>query len=111
MQDKKESDMRHESNTVREPASGHPLTTVLVFSILYALIVMPAACAGQANGADTTLRPYQKVSGVSGTINSIGSDTLNNLITLWAEGIPEAISQCENSSRGEGVQHGAACAH
>ena len=74
--------MRRESSIVRESESWHPLTTVLVFSLLYALIIMPAACAEQSDGAETTLRPYQKVSGVSGTINSIGSDTLNNLITL-----------------------------
>ena len=28
---------------------------------------------------------YERRSGVSGTLNSIGSDTLNNLMTLWAE--------------------------
>jgi phosphate transport system substrate-binding protein len=35
---------------------------------------------------DTSLPPYQPVSGVSGNLNSVGSDTLNNLMTLWAEG-------------------------
>jgi phosphate transport system substrate-binding protein len=35
---------------------------------------------------DEALKPYTKVSGVSGNVNSIGSDTLNNLMTLWAEG-------------------------
>ncbi len=35
---------------------------------------------------DPGLKPYVKVSGLSGTVNSIGSDTLNNLMTLWAEG-------------------------
>ena len=35
---------------------------------------------------DPALKPYEKVSGVSGNLNSIGSDTLNNLMTLWAEG-------------------------
>ena len=34
---------------------------------------------------DAALTPYKAVSGVSGNINSIGSDTLNNLMTLWAE--------------------------
>ena len=28
---------------------------------------------------------YQKTSGVSGNLNSVGSDTMNNLMTLWAE--------------------------
>jgi phosphate transport system substrate-binding protein len=35
---------------------------------------------------DPALKPYSGVSGVSGNLNSIGSDTLNNLMTLWAEG-------------------------
>lgn len=34
---------------------------------------------------DPNLKTYQKVSGVSGNLNSIGSDTLNNLMTLWSE--------------------------
>jgi phosphate transport system substrate-binding protein len=29
---------------------------------------------------------YERVEGISGNLNSIGSDTLNNLMTLWAEG-------------------------
>ncbi len=35
---------------------------------------------------DPAIKPYVPVSGVSGNLNSIGSDTLNNLMTLWAEG-------------------------
>ncbi|MFU8785596.1 PstS family phosphate ABC transporter substrate-binding protein, partial [Aliidiomarina sp.] len=34
---------------------------------------------------DPNLPEYSPVSGVSGNLNSIGSDTLNNLMTLWAE--------------------------
>ena len=34
---------------------------------------------------DADLPIYQKVSGVSGNLNSVGSDTLANLMTLWAE--------------------------
>lgn len=34
---------------------------------------------------DNKLQTYKPVSGVSGTVNSVGSDTLNNLMTLWAE--------------------------
>jgi phosphate transport system substrate-binding protein len=94
--------MRRESSIVRESESWHPLTTVLVFSLLYALIIMPAACAEQSDGAETTLRPYQKVSGVSGTINSIGSDTLNNLITLWAEGFRKQYPNVKIQVEGKG---------
>ncbi len=35
---------------------------------------------------DPNLPDYQETSGVSGSLTSIGSDTLNNLMTLWAEG-------------------------
>lgn len=35
---------------------------------------------------DPNLKAYEAASGVSGNLNSIGSDTLNNLMTLWAEG-------------------------
>jgi len=34
---------------------------------------------------DPDLPEYESVSGVSGNLSSIGSDTLNNLMTLWAE--------------------------
>jgi phosphate transport system substrate-binding protein len=34
---------------------------------------------------DPGLPEYQTVAGISGNLSSIGSDTLNNLMTLWAE--------------------------
>ena len=34
---------------------------------------------------DPGLVPYKATSGVSGSISSVGSDTLNNLMTFWAE--------------------------
>lgn len=34
---------------------------------------------------DPQLPDYQRTSGVSGNLSSVGSDTLNNLMTLWAE--------------------------
>ncbi len=39
----------------------------------------------QAVQVDPKLPTYQKASGVSGNFTSVGSDTLNNLMTLWAE--------------------------
>ena len=36
--------------------------------------------------SDATLRDYQRVSGISGNLSSIGSDTLAYLMTLWTEG-------------------------
>lgn len=34
---------------------------------------------------DENLPNYERVSGISGNLSSVGSDTLNNLMTLWAE--------------------------
>lgn len=43
------------------------------------------AAFGQTVAVDPNLPEYERVSGVSGNLTSIGSDTLNNLMTLWAE--------------------------
>lgn len=45
---------------------------------------MVCAAALQA-AVDPKLPEYKATTGVSGNVNSIGSDTLNNLMTLWAE--------------------------
>jgi phosphate transport system substrate-binding protein len=39
----------------------------------------------QAVKVDAGIPSYSKTSGVSGNLSSVGSDTLNNLMTLWAE--------------------------
>lgn len=57
---------------------------------LLALAAGAAALFTQPLQAQVTLDPnlpaYRAASGVSGSLTSIGSDTLNNLMTLWAEG-------------------------
>lgn len=49
-------------------------------------LVGSMVCAAVVQAAvDQDLPEYKAISGVSGNVNSIGSDTLNNLMTLWAE--------------------------
>lgn len=48
-------------------------------------VVLLAFSAATLADVDPNLPEYTAVSGVSGNLNSIGSDTLNNLMTLWAE--------------------------
>lgn len=48
------------------------------------VLLVSAAAFGQAE-VDPALPEYEPVSGISGNLSSIGSDTLNNLMTLWAE--------------------------
>lgn len=46
---------------------------------------LAASVATTTTYAVDDLPTYQKVSGVSGNLSSVGSDTLANLMTLWAE--------------------------
>jgi phosphate transport system substrate-binding protein len=50
-----------------------------------ALAVALAAPAAAQVQVDPGLSAYRPVGGVSGNVSSVGSDTLNNLMTLWAE--------------------------
>lgn len=47
--------------------------------------VMASGQAFSQGEVDPALPDYEPVSGISGNLSSIGSDTLNNLMTLWAE--------------------------
>jgi phosphate transport system substrate-binding protein len=53
-------------------------------AILGATVTMAFSAATYAD-VDPALADYEKVSGVSGNLSSVGSDTLANLMTLWAE--------------------------
>jgi phosphate transport system substrate-binding protein len=55
-------------------------------AIAAALFASVAASAvANADAIDSRYQPYAPVAGVSGSLKSIGSDSLNNLMTLWAE--------------------------
>jgi phosphate transport system substrate-binding protein len=54
-------------------------------AILAAAVLLAGTAAAQTVQVDPAIKPYKPVSGVSGNLSSIGSDTLNNLMTLWAE--------------------------
>lgn len=58
------------------------LKTIVAAATLsgFATLAIPAMA-----DVDPALRDYVRESGVSGSLSSIGSDTLNNLMTLWAE--------------------------
>ena len=56
---------------------------VILKSMVLAALTAPLAAIGQE--VDPALPDYAKASGISGNINSVGSDTLANLMTFWAE--------------------------
>ena len=61
---------------------------------------------GSANAeavkVDPSIPSYQKVSGVSGNINSVGSDTMNNMMTLWAESFIKLYPNIKVQVEGKG---------
>jgi len=56
--------------------------------LITSLVLASTLVAGQAQAdskVDAGLNDYSRASGVSGNLSSVGSDTLANLMTLWAE--------------------------
>jgi phosphate transport system substrate-binding protein len=51
---------------------------------------------------DPALAGYKSVSGVSGNISSVGSDTLNNLMTYWAESFQKFYPNAKIQIEGKG---------
>jgi len=54
----------------------------LIFGVAAALGISTGVAVADV---DPNLPSYERVAGVSGNLSSVGSDTLNNLMTLWAE--------------------------
>jgi phosphate transport system substrate-binding protein len=61
-----------------------------------------AAPASQAPAVDEAIPAYARASGVSGSLSSIGSDTLNNLMTFWAEGFKSFYPNIKIQVEGKG---------
>jgi phosphate transport system substrate-binding protein len=57
----------------------------LALWLAVAMVMGEMAMAQDGVKLDPGLDSYKAVSGVSGNLSSVGSDTLNNLMTLWAE--------------------------
>lgn len=61
------------------------LGSCLALTAMYFSLLPLNAVAQEKPSVDPKIPAYKKVSGVSGNLNSIGSDTMNNLMTLWGE--------------------------
>jgi phosphate transport system substrate-binding protein len=73
----------------------------LGFAAALAMSVATSA-AFAADDFDPRYKDYQQTSGVSGTLKSIGSDTLNNLMTLWAEDFKKIYPSVKIEIEGKG---------
>lgn len=69
---------------------------------IFCLGLASAATAGETVHVDQKVKLYAKVGGVSGNLNSIGSDTMNNLMTYWAEGFNKVYPNVKVQIEGKG---------
>jgi phosphate transport system substrate-binding protein len=60
------------------------------------------AQAADAVTVDPKIPAYAVTSGVSGNLNSVGSDTLNNLMTFWSEGFKAQYPNVKIQVEGKG---------
>lgn len=60
-------------------------TKSLVVAMGFGIAALTSGVAGAVQTVDAGVPEYQKASGISGNLSSVGSDTLANLMTLWAE--------------------------
>jgi len=72
------------------------LVSVLTVGLVVVLPVQPQV------KVDGKLPMYKTVGGVSGKMKSIGSDTMNNLMALWAEGFRKCYPNVEVEIEGKG---------
>ena len=69
---------------------------------LLAALALALPLAAQNVQVDPKLPTYTAVQGVSGTLKSIGSDTMNNEMTLWAEGFKKLYPNVQVEIEGKG---------
>ena len=65
-------------------------------------LAAPFALRAESIQVDAALPSYTPKAGISGNLNSIGSDTLNNLMTLWAEGFRKIYPNVNIQIEGKG---------
>jgi len=72
------------------------------FAIGLTCVLIGTVAFAQQITVETGVGPYKKTSGVSGNINSIGSDTMNNLMALWGEAFQKMYPNARIQIEGKG---------
>ncbi|NCO51305.1 MAG: phosphate-binding protein, partial [Deltaproteobacteria bacterium] len=65
-------------------------------------MIWSASCFAAPIQVDVNLNDYVKVQGVAGNLGSVGSDTLNNMMTFWAEGFRKQYPNVNIQIEGKG---------
>ena len=70
--------------------------------IAFGIAAIAATASAQTAQVDAGLAPYKKSAGVSGNVTSVGSDTMNNLMTLWGEAFAKMYPNVKIQVEGKG---------
>jgi phosphate transport system substrate-binding protein len=73
----------------------------LILTSIVALAAV-ASLSAQAVKVDSKLPAYKKVAGVTGNLNSVGSDSLNNLMAFWVEAFCKEYPNVKIQVEGKG---------
>lgn len=73
-----------------------------MFAVLVAATFANASTGAEPVKVDADIPAYTPVQGVSGSLKSIGSDTMNNLMTLWSEGFRRIYPSVTTEIEGKG---------
>lgn len=72
-----------------------------LFSAVVVLLCLGVSATGQVE-VDPAIPEYDSTAGVSGSLKSVGSDTMNNEMTLWAEGFRKFYANVKIEIEGKG---------
>ena len=76
--------------------------SLLLSATACATLLWPTVGVADVLKVDPALPHYKAVRGVSGNLSSVGSDTLNNLMTLWAETLNKFYPNVKIQIEGKG---------
>jgi phosphate transport system substrate-binding protein len=71
-------------------------------AVILAILTLGAGLAAAQVPVDPALMSYKATSGISGNLSSVGSDTLNNLMTLWGEAFRKFYPNVKIQIEGKG---------
>ena len=74
------------------------------FLVMTCFIFCLSGISITSEGADVDVysKQYNKIGGISGNLNSMGSDTMNNIMTFWAEGFNRLYPSVRVQIEGKG---------
>jgi len=93
---------KHARRMIEVTKGDDTMTMKTVMALAVAALTVTAGAAIGQTKLDPDLAPYKTVSGVSGNVSSVGSDTLSNLMTHWAESFQKFYPNAKVQIEGKG---------